>query len=236
MLVVPQDFRAPLFVPGRRNRRVHWNRPLSRAIAMLGRFEREDYYRGSIRPWSLRQFFPAWNNQFSPGGGSGCGCCDGGPDPCTGIEDCFGGTLPSEAEVDLSPFSNTGHSDCIYCADLEATWILPLTFSSATGAIFDYTENPTAFVCDPATNSLIIELITNCVTDACEAYGKVQINFAGGFDLQASYYNRAGIGGGPVNFYNYSSLPWSLPYMGEYFPGFDSICSTSAPFIVQGFA
>jgi hypothetical protein len=140
MLIVPKDFRAPLFVPGRRNRRVHWNRTLSRAMASLGSFEREDYYRGTLRPWSLRQFFPAWNNQFSPGGGSGCGCCEGDTPTCVdGIENCFGGSFPPEVFVTI-PNAFTGSLGCTGdvadCADIGGTYSAAFFSGSGTNATF----------------------------------------------------------------------------------------------------
>lgn len=100
--------RAPFIAPGRRNRRVHWNRDLSRAMAALGIFERQDFQRGLILPASLRNF-PQFNNQFSPGGGSGCGCCGGGGDP-----DCteFTSVCADEYQIDFTTFGNNGCPNC----------------------------------------------------------------------------------------------------------------------------
>ena len=172
MLIVPSDFRAPLFVPGRRDRRVRWNRPLSRAIAMLGRFEREDYYRGSIRPWSLRQFFPAWNNQFSPGGGSDCGCCDGGDIPCSDVVDCFGGSFPSELFVTIPNAYGSGTLGCsggtADCADIAGTYSVPFSSSAPTSVGYE-TTSPHYFICSSGLGDIVlhIQLLVRCSSDIC---------------------------------------------------------------------
>ena len=87
MLILPHEHRAPFIAPGRRNRKVHWNRSLSKAIAALGKSEREDWRRALWLPESLRAFYPKWNNQFSPSGDA-CGCCSTG-DPCALVSDDF---------------------------------------------------------------------------------------------------------------------------------------------------
>lgn len=225
MLTLPQYARAPFVAPGRRNRKVHWNRALTKAIESLGSYEREDWRQSLWLPKALRGFYPKW---FASKNKAGCGCCDS-IDPCTTVDECFGGTSPTEAEVDLPAFANTGHPDCTNCAAIEGTWILP--YSSP--GVFSYLDSPSSVVCGP-TSSLTITLSLTCVDNQCQVQGFVIVNWGGGVDLQWSYYNSTG--GTPVAYFSYASLPWSLTYEGEFFPGFDSICSTSGPMIVQGFA
>lgn len=118
MLLFHNYLRAPFIAPGRRNRKVHWNRPLHRAVNSLGKFEKEDWRRALWLPESLRQFYPRWNNQFSPGGGSGCGCCDGSGILCP---NCTSDTTDTY-QVDLGTFSN---DECTNCADYDNTsWIV----------------------------------------------------------------------------------------------------------------
>jgi hypothetical protein len=63
--------------------------------------------RGLQYPGLIR--FPQWNNQFSPGGGSGCGCCEEVEDPCILVNDPFdrddadalGGTWTEHGDIDI---------------------------------------------------------------------------------------------------------------------------------------
>lgn len=124
MLLLPREHRAPFIAPGRRNRKVHWNRPLHRAINSLGKFEKEDWRRSLWLPESLRQFYPRWNNQFSPGGGSGCGCCGDEETPtvettCTAC--CASGVFPQFLTVNISVSGTDGV--CTNCASIPTEYV-----------------------------------------------------------------------------------------------------------------
>lgn len=225
--------RAPFIAPGRRNRKVHWNRPLSRAIAMLGKYEQEDLRRAMWLPESLRGFYPKCNNQFSPGGGSDCGCCvTTTPDPCTGIEDCFGGSLLIEAEVDVPEFAATD-GDCANCNLVEGTYILTPFASSALSQTLSYLDSPNSAPCGTS-STFSVSLGFSCggtFSDGfCHVSGTVVLNRAA-IEIQYSYFNEAGSTG---TFFNFSSLPWALPYLGEFAPGTDVNCTPNGdPMIVQ---
>lgn len=216
--------RAPFIAPGRRNRRVHWNRALTKAMESLGKYEREDWGRANWLPPSLRGFYPKFSHYP-------CGdCCGDSPDPCEDVDDCYGGTSPTESEVDVPAFANNGHASCTNCAAIEGTYVLT-PFGSG---VFRYLDSPASVVCG-SVSSLLIFISFTCADEGCQIDGNVQINWFGGADLQYSYYNILP-GGSPTNYYNYASLPWSLPYLGEFAPGSDSICTTSDPMIVQSFS
>lgn len=104
-LILPPEHRAPFIAPGRRNRKVYWNRPLTKAMEQLGEHEREDFRRGVWLPKSLRMFYPKWNNRFSPG--RSCDDCACGEDPCNGCS-----TAPEEIEATLASIANDFCPDC----------------------------------------------------------------------------------------------------------------------------
>lgn len=107
MLILPADFRAPFFAPGRRNRRVLWDRPLSRAIASLGTFERQDWRHGLHFPKGLFGLTQAnFAKKHTPGCGSGANCCAGLCHICSG-------STPDDMQVDLGTIADGTCTGCV---------------------------------------------------------------------------------------------------------------------------
>lgn len=125
MISLPNYLRAPFIAPGRRNRKVHWNRALAKAIERLGNFEREDWRRALWLPNSLRSFYPKWAKKNNPG----CGCCEVGPTPCDLVADCFPGGFPDEVELTLPALSGS----CEDCESLAGTYIIELGGADGLG-------------------------------------------------------------------------------------------------------
>jgi len=224
-LVLPDYARAPLFIPGRRNRKVRWNRALSKAIESLGTFEREDWRRAKWLPKSLRGFYPKW---FASKNKAGCTCCSES-DPCVDCEDCLGGGTYSDCEVDVPAFTD---NHCTDCELIEGTYILNPVLDQCS---WDYQDSDSG-ICGAFT-VLAISVIFACEDGKCRVSGQVLTNRSA-LVLQSSWYNIGPIAGGPVNYYTFSSLPWSLPYVEDTQVGSGTSNCTAGPdpMIVQGFA
>jgi len=143
--------RAPFIAPGRRNRKVHWNRPLSRAIASLGKFEQEDWRRALWLPESLRGFYPKWNNQFSPGGGSDCGCCGS-----SGVF-CASCTTPvtDTYQIDFGNFTDHRCTNCNEDYSGQSYIVSFVSGGPSDPCIFRYTEG------SGACSDLTVQMIMN---------------------------------------------------------------------------
>lgn len=201
--------RAPFIAPGRRNRKVHWNRPLSRAIASLGKFEREDWRRALWLPESLRGFYPKWNNQFSPGGGSGCGCCGGYTGDCVTVDQCLPDGLATTAEITL-PFFAASPS---YCADLEGTYIMTMI------DFFGYRPRYVSEDWFGAGIDLRIEIVFGCNVDG-QCFPQINV-IAFGL-LGNPFVQFEGVA--------YTGFPWELPYDAT-FPVFPCTSPTDPAYI-----
>lgn len=162
--------RAPFIAPGRRNRKVVWDRSLSRIVASLGRFEREDWRGGLFLPRPFREW-PQFNNQFSPGGGSGCGCCGETLicGPCS--------QSPDEFEAVVGTITNGTCTDCV-TAFSGQTYILPLGFASAGECIWSISVG-TSGVCATFPISTIIG-----VRSLGSAFGFGIANSLSGLDMR----------------------------------------------------
>lgn len=125
-LILPANLRAPFIAPGRRNRKVHWNAALSKAIRGLGRYEREDWRRGLVFPSGL---FGLTRNYLAKKNNPGCGCC--GADEC---ENCLG-DRPDSYEVTISGYAN---GTCTTCAAWDGTYVCDSFTASAGSCVWVY--------------------------------------------------------------------------------------------------
>jgi hypothetical protein len=128
-------FKAPFVAPGRRNRKVLWDRPFHRVMASLGRYEMEDWRRGMWLPKAVRLFHPRFNNQFSPGrecGGTNCGCNPAGTYVCG---NCVGLEGPASFELDISGVTLKGGETCSGCSNANTVAICDyfMTFTCGFG-------------------------------------------------------------------------------------------------------
>jgi len=237
MLALPQYARAPFIAPGRRNRKVHWNRALAKAIQSLGNYEREDWRQSLWLPKALLGFYPKW---FASKNKAGCGCCDTPDNTCVDELDCLdsgwsGGSLPTEAEIEMPTMTDlncagAGHDGS--CADFSGTYILnqvglsALYLYSAT-----YSIDPT--ICGSSIDSINITLEFIC-GGTCSHEGRFWIESfqaPNGYSHDALY-QPAGIVKG-------TALPWSFDLVSDglrasYTAG--HVCNLSGDFIVTGFA
>lgn len=220
-MIMPPEYRAPFVAPGRRNRRVFWNRPLSRVIASLGKFEQEDWRRAQWFPKSLRQFYPKWMNKFTPGGS--CVCC-GGFDPCTDCEDCLTGGPYPDCEVDVPAFTD---DDCADCELIEGTYILS-PFGSQCSWFYQDSDSG---VCGPLSVLSIFVTFSCGPEDKCRVDSGVLI----GSD-QREWFNQFP-GDDPVNYFRFADLPWTMPYVGkDLLLNADHCIPSGDPMIIQGFS
>lgn len=126
-------FKAPFVAPGRRNRKVLWDRPFHRVMASLGRYEMEDWRRGMWLPKAVRLFHPRFNNQFSPGrecGGTNCGCDSAGTYVCG---NCVGLSGPASFEIDISGVTLKGGETCDGCSFANAVVIADYSMTFTCG-------------------------------------------------------------------------------------------------------
>ena len=226
-LILPADFRAPLIIPGRRHRKVHWNRERSRAIAALGKYEREDWHRGLTWPQGL---FGLAEKYFAKKNNPGCTCCDTAPDNSCGVEfDCYGedawagGDVPDEAEVAFS-FTDTGN-----CASCDTTWTGTFILDRITGlATFSYREEfmDAPRYCTAFTDTLTLRLWILCTTDLCSY--EIQWSYIDGGGVQHEFFEpTATVKGTP--------LPWTFEHVGNTGTT-KTFCTVDGPALVTGFA
>jgi hypothetical protein len=236
-LILPDYARAPLIVPGRRDRKVYWNRALSKAIDSLGTFEREDWRSAKWLPKSLRGFYPKW---FASKNKAGCTCCgEEDPNYCFEVLECFdadwaGGSVPTDAEVELPAMTdlNCGAAGTGSCADFSGTYIL----NNIGAALYQYqtVTSPGAGFCSSSLEGVTVELQLQCLSNACDYEGRFELY---SFQAPSGQYSHDAVFQ-PSTSPKGTSLPWTFPLVSDglvsgYTDG--HVCNLSGDMLVTAF-